>query len=139
MLMFGIVLERFINIVKETLLPGSSQRQSYYSNTPIITLGGESINSGGGASGVNINCDNKNQRKTGRLSDMDFDDAAAATDDDNNINNGEKKLLILPEDGRVMLPAVKVSKFFLIKLNDVCILSPRCVLHFRDTYANQKA
>lgn len=41
LLMFGIILERFITILKETLSPGSTVKNLQH--TPVITLGGDNV------------------------------------------------------------------------------------------------
>ncbi|XP_059614016.1 telomerase-binding protein EST1A isoform X2 [Phlebotomus argentipes] len=98
LIMFGIMLERFVTIIRETLSPGSTPCTTSGSRQvfgPVITLDGENILPT--ATGKSNSIKNEHGEAW----------RAMTTKECENSKNG-KKLLVLNEDARVMLPSIKV-------------------------------
>ncbi|XP_055683331.1 telomerase-binding protein EST1A isoform X2 [Lutzomyia longipalpis] len=98
LIMFGIMLERFVTIIRETLSPGSTLSTTSGSRQvfgPIITLDGENILPTATGKG------NSTKNESGEAA------RASGAKEHENSRNG-KKLLVLNEDARVMLPSIKV-------------------------------
>ncbi|XP_055709469.1 telomerase-binding protein EST1A isoform X2 [Phlebotomus papatasi] len=116
LIMFGIMLERFVTIIRETLSPESTPCTTSGSRQvfgPIITLDGENIvPTAAGKSNTTKNECGETWRAT-------------TTKESENSRNG-KKLLVLNEDARVMLPSIKVWCDWLLCHHAVWNPPPTC-------------
>ncbi|GAB0093491.1 hypothetical protein DMENIID0001_086370 [Sergentomyia squamirostris] len=122
LIMFGIMLERFVTIIRETLSPGSAPCTTSGSRQvfgPIVTLDGENIVPTGAAAAGK-------QTISGKIESESWRTSPSKDGGGENCGKNGKKLLVLNEDARVMLPSIKVWCDWLLCHHTVWNPPPTC-------------